>query len=425
MGAHEYTKNDDTVGGTSFPGRTYAWCKRNWLVLTLVLLGLAGLALALLNYLEPCVEEAVISFNATPVTNITVVENNYVRLVPMDMHVALDHSGSMGETKFNNAKLGITTLWDTINTETVKIANRPDAAPGSAPKLRFAYSSWTNRPSKLIFSLTNLTSAVDGVQNSQEGTDGGTAIGTGLARCALELVPDETQAPTTAPTAAPTLKQNADGVTVIADTRAIETTQACLVVTDGVAYDNAIEYVEGKDDAALKKECQDRADEYNAVYPGSEHSQDVKNRLRNTCDATVRANAMGDVIKACKRLGLNGPTECTPKLLAGAMRAKDIVIVGMYVGTELIDVQFGQTFLKNITSCFEPKYANIVNETSCPFFISSSEDAILPAAMTLANALIDSFASQTVSQNTTITNTTTILKEQTTYICTGTFLCLC
>jgi hypothetical protein len=423
MYQHEFRKEIDTgrAGGTTHVAK--AWVRRNWLVFFLVLLGLGGVALALTNYLVPCVKEAVTSYNEVPFVNVTRVENNVVRLVPLDMHVTLDHSGSMSNSnKFENAKRGIAKLWETVSNATANITKRPDAAPGTSPQLRFALSKWNNYPSEVEFTLTDLQSALAGIDRFDDSPNSGTAIGTGLARCVLELVPALTSAPTRAPSYAPTTMTNGDGTVVIEDADALVTTQACLVVTDGVAYDNAIVYAEGKTDDELVDECKDRTTEYLSVYPGSEHSKGVRNTLRRTCSATVKATAMADVILACQRLGLTETGDCTPRQLAAAMRARDIVIVGMYVGTAAIDVEFGQKFLKNITSCYEPQYVGtVVNDSHCPFFISSSAEDIIPAATTLASALVDSFASETVSQTTTITNSTTILQPATVYICPGTY----
>lgn len=432
------------------------WLKRNWKVLALVLLALAGLALALANFLEPCATEAVISYkevqeeieeevlvpteeivtvaNETivvieeevevivPVTianettyevesiETTTVNNTYVRLVPMDMHVALDHSGSMQyEDKFINAKLGIKRLWETISDTAIEISQRADAEPGSTPNLRFALSKWNFNAPEEQFALQALAGAITGVTNFVQTPNGGTAISTGLTSCMEELLPANTDPPTKAPTLSPTLEPEIGSVVSIGAGDQTKT-KTCLVVTDGVAFDSDVVFLDGKNNEEYETECLVEANKF--IDDNTDMSEPTKTLLRN-CGSTITNLGAPSTVATCVALDIAG-TGCTVRGIATAMRNKGVVIVGMYVGGSEADIRFGRPFLKELTSC------GAIPEADCPFFVSTDAGQIVTAAESLANALTDQFSSTNVTQSTTFTNTTTTTYTNTTYTTTYT-----
>jgi hypothetical protein len=427
---HPAYKNKN-VAEPGCPSRMYHWLKRNWITVALVLVALAGLALALANFLQPCVKEARTRLELVPFVNVTTVDDKLVRLIPLDMHVALDHSGSMDDDfKFGNATMGIVQMWETLNNETLKIAQRKDAVAGSSPELRFALSKWTSDPSQILFNLTDLDSAIAGVNAFDATPVGGTAIGTALARCVLEFMPgnDTTPAPTAAPSAAPTVAPTAptnateddDGTSVVVsdDAGPLNTTQTCLIVTDGVAYDNSNVYEFGKTFATLKEECQTWANEFNRT---NELNETAQTQVLKSCGSTIRVPALAEVLLSCTRLGLTGTDECTAVNIAAALRARGVVLLGMYVGDGELDVKFGQPFLRNMTSCSDGDSVDTDVDDDCPFFVSSNATEVVPSAIALAAGLLDSFASKTVSRQTVITTRKKILEPKIEYICTGTY----
>jgi hypothetical protein len=428
MGSHEYLKDQGRASDAPVHSRVATWFKRNWIVLSLVMLAIAGLALAIDSFLVPCVQEAVYTYNEETDTNTTSTETEYVRLVPLDMHVALDHSGSMGTNgalKFNNAKAGISSLMGIIFDNSTAISQRPDVLPGSKPNIRYAFSKWSNMVPETRFALTSDVSAAQAaVSNFNTAPDDGTAISTGLAGCVENLLNIETASPTVAPTYAPTATRFNGTIIVSNSPPAPPTTRSCLLVTDGVAHDSAIEFRAGISHSDFEKECVTAVDVYYAANQNTT-SLETANQLKSGCDYTIDTG-LDATLAACATLGLTGAGECTVYNMAADMRRRGIVIVGMYVGQEKVDREFGQKVLRKLTSCDEPEFKPVLANETCPLFVSTTEGDLINAAESLANALAGRFSSETVVKVVETKNTSTILVPEVTYVSNGSLLpCAC
>ena len=351
------------------------WLRRNWIFLSLLALAGTGVALAAMLFLEPC-----------PLTEVT---TRTTSLVPVDVALLLDSSGSMNGQPWEDQKEATSTLLRTlVSSSNHSFSNGTFQASivqwsGESRESPGAGSTFVDQPLN-----NNVTDSLVKLSGLDHRLKGWTHFSPGLTECANQLK---------------TFGQEGSY-------------KLCVLVSDGVNFDGDIYVYSFSDGSLVDEYCQ--ANDLTTTTP-SLCTGDVDSACKqcvetadswcstNPWDDSCRSQCTSTCSESCPTPTVIDPSAmssaCTTTNIARGLREDDINVAGILVLGEGETGDQAEANVKALTSCAN---ATSGGNSSCPYYFRSGDFSALQDA---AESIASSLASEILSTT----------SEKTAFVCLG------